>query len=161
MSLHPASKYWGAFSLRQLVENVCRPLQSRFDAQAIQMVVDIPADSFVTADRDLISRAVRTLVLNSIDAMPQGGLLFATSAAGPNAVELEIADTGESLSEDELHHVFDLVASAHRDGTGWGLAIVRQIIELHGGNVTVANCPDGGVAFTLVIPHTKALKAAA
>ena len=97
MSFHPTSRDWGTFPLRELVEEVCRPLASRLRAQAIQTEIDIPPSQTVTADRELLRRAVRNLVLNAVDAMPEGGLLTATSAAGPRAVELEIADTGAAL----------------------------------------------------------------
>ena len=49
-----------------------------------------------------------------------------------------------------------MLPTSHRTGAGWGLAIVHRIAELHGGSVTVANCPDGGVAFTLRIPRLAA-----
>ena len=161
MSFHPTSRDWGTFPLRELVEEVCRPLASRLEAQAIQTEIDIPPSLMVTADRELLRRAVRNLLLNALDAMPEGGLLTATSAAGPRAVELEIADTGASLSDEERQQAFELLPTAQRGGTGWGLAVVHRIAEVHGGSVTAANCPEGGVAFTLRIPHPAALEAAA
>ena len=90
-----------------------------------------------------------------------GGSLVATSASGHDAVELEIADTGESLFDEELHRAFNPSGANHRGTTGWSLAIVKQIAETLGGDATVANCPEGGVAFTLRIPQPIALEAAA
>ena len=91
----------------------------------------------------------------------EGGVLTATSATGQRAVELEIADTGASLSDEERQQAFELLPTAQRGGTGWGLAVVHRIAEVHGGSVTAANCPEGGVAFTLRIPRPAALEAAA
>ncbi len=125
------------------------------------MVVDIPSGQMMFADRELLRRAVRNLVLNAADAMPNGGSLVATSADGPDAMELEIADTGPALSDEERQQAFELLPTAQRGGSGWGLAVVRRIAELHGGSVTAANCPDGGVALTLRIPHPPAREAAA
>jgi signal transduction histidine kinase len=141
-------------ALRELFEEVCRPLDSRLNKQAIETVIDIPAEQTVTADRELLQRALRNLVLNAVDAMPDGGLLFATLAAEPDAVELEIADTGAALSDEERRQAFELVPAVQRGGTGWGLAVVHRIAELHGGSVTVVNCPEGGAAFTLRLPRT-------
>ena len=152
MLLHSAPQFSETFSLRELVAEVCQPLESRFSAQAIQRSSTSPQDQTVTAERELLRRAVQNLVLNAVDAMPDGGLLTATSAAGAQTVELEIADTGPALSDEERQQAFDLLPSARRGGTGWGLAVVNRIAELHGGSVSVANCPDGGVAFTLRIP---------
>lgn len=145
----------------ELVEQVCRPLSGCLSSQAIQMVIDIPEGHTITADHGLLCRAVRNLVLNAVDAMPQGGSLVITSAAGSDAIELEIADTGPALSDEELQEAFELVPSAQRSGTGSGLAVVHRIAELHGGRITVVNCPEGGAAFTLRIPRTAALEAAA
>ena len=161
MSLYTTSRCWGTFPLRELVEEVCRPLESRLKAQAIQTVVDIPLSQTVTGDRELLRRAVRNLVLNAIDAMPDGGMLTATSAAGPHTLELEIADTGSALSDEERQQAFELLPAAQRGGTEWGLAVVHRIAELHGGRVTAANCPEGGAAFTLRIPLAVPLEAAA
>jgi signal transduction histidine kinase len=152
---------WGTFSLRQLFVEVCQPLTPRLASQTIQTVIDIPWNQTITADRELLRRAVRNLVLNAVDAMPQGGSLVATSAAGPEMIELEIADTGPALTEVEQEQAFELVPSAQRSGGGWGLAVVSRIAHRHGGSVTAANCPDGGVAFTLRLPREVACEAAA
>jgi signal transduction histidine kinase len=158
---YPNGRYCGTFPLRELVEEVCRPLGARCCTQAIETVIDIPSNLAVTADRELLQRAVRNLVLNAADAMPEGGLLTATSAIGPDGVELEIADTGSALSDEERQEAFDLLPAAQRGGTGWGLAVVHRIAELLGGSVVAANCPEGGAAFTLRIPRHTAREAAA
>lgn len=161
MLLQQTCRYRATFPLRELVEEVCHSLQSRFQTPAIKTVIDIPSDQTITADRELLGRAVRNLILNAVEAMPEGGSLIATSAVSPNAVELEIADTGSSLSDEQRQQAFELHPTAQRGESGWGLAIVHRIAELHGGTVTAANCPEGGGAFTLRIPRKAALEAAA
>ena len=155
------SRPWGTFPLRNLVEEVAESLASRCKEHAIETTIDIPANLVVTADRAMIRRAVEHLMLGAIAAMPDGGSLLATSAAGPDAVELEIADTGPTLSDDARRHAFDPSGTTERGASGWEMAMVRRIAETHGGSVTAANCPDGGVAFTLRIPRRAALEAAA
>ena len=161
MPIHPNAQIQRRFPLRDLVDDVCRPLASRLDEQKIQAVIDIPLNLVIVAERELLRRAVRNLILNAVDAMPEGGVLVATSAIGPDAVELEIADTGPALSDEQRQQAFELLPTAQRGGTGWGLAVVRRIAELHGGDVTAANCPEGGAAFTLRIPRAAVLEAAA
>jgi signal transduction histidine kinase len=161
MTLHATPRFRETFTLRELVAEVCQPLQARFSTQAIQTVIDIPQNQTITAERELLRRAVRNLVLNAVEAMPNGGLLTATSAAGTQTVELEIADTGPALSDEERQQAFELLPTAQRGGAGWGLAVVSRIAELHGGSVSVTNCPDGGVAFTLGLPRAIAVEAAA
>jgi len=161
MSPQRIDRSWQSFPLRDLVEENVASLALRLAAQAIDVFLDVPSDHRITAQRELLRRAVENLLLNAIDAMPEGGSLVVTSAAEPQAIELEIADTGPAMSDQERHEAFELLPAAQRGGTGWGLAVVHRIAELHGGRVTVANCPDGGVAFTLRIPRPVALEAAA
>ncbi len=103
MTTYPKCRCHGTFALRELVEECCRPLAARLAARAIRTVIDVPAEHRVVGDRELLVRAVRNLILGAIDAMPDGGTLEATSAAVGDAMELEIADTGESLSDEDLH----------------------------------------------------------
>ena len=116
MLLHSTPRFSETFSLRELVAEVCQPLESRFSAQAIRIVIDIPQKQTVTAERELLRRAVQNLVLNAVDAMPDGGLLTATSAAGTQTVELEIADTGPALTDEERRQAFELLPSARAAG---------------------------------------------
>ncbi len=161
MSSRPYIRRFEVLPLRPLVEDCCRRLYSRPAAPAIHTIIDVPAEQTMFANGELLRRAVRNLMLGAAAAMPGSGTLVVTSAADREAVELEIADTGESLPEGAIDRVFDPGGEVHRGSTGWALAAVRQIAEAHGGNVTAANCPEGGVAFTLRIPNPVALEAAA
>jgi signal transduction histidine kinase len=100
----------------------------------------------------MLRRAVLNLVLNALDAMPDGGTLQITAVAAPSCVELEVADSGPGLSADVLPRVFEPFFTTKQGGTGLGLAIVSRIAEAHGGSITATNCPEGGAAFTLRIP---------
>ena len=149
------------FSLRGLIDDVCSSLAPQLSAQAIETVADVPKETWITADQDMLRRAVLNLTLNAIDAMPDGGTLLATSVSTPEGIELEIADTGPGLSEEATRRAFEPFFTTKCGGTGLGLAIVSRIVEAHGGRITVMNCPDGGAAFTLHIPQAAAQEAAA
>jgi signal transduction histidine kinase len=161
MSPRQFGRSWESLSLRELVDEVVASLASRFAAQAIDVTIDVPLDHRISGQGELLRRAVENLMLNAVDAMPDGGSLLATSAADGHAIELEVADSGPTMSDEQRQEAFQLMPAAQRGGTGWGLAVVRRIAELHGGCVTVANCPEGGVAFTLRVPRSVALEAAA
>jgi len=152
---------WQMFSLRKLVVEVQQSLAPQFLAQAIEMNIDVPEGTFVTADKDMLGRAVLNLMLNALDAMPDGGSLYVTSCSGRGGFELEIADTGPGLSEDTKARAFEPFFATKLGRTGLGLAIVYRIAEVHGGDCTAVNCPEGGAAFTLRIPQATALEAAA
>lgn len=144
---------WRAFSVGELVAEVCEAIGPQLDAQSIRVVTDVaPADQ-IRADREMLRRAILNLMFNAIDVMSEGGELVITSFDGHQGFELEIADSGPGLSSEQLKHLFDPFYSTKATGTGLGLAIVHRIAEAHGGRVTAANCAEGGAAFTIQIPR--------
>ena len=151
---------WNSFLLGELVGEVCDSLRPQCDAQSVACEIDIPHGLSVRADREMFRRAILNLVLNSVEAMPSGGELVFTAVDGPFGVELEIADSGPGLSEEQTLRVFDPFFTTKSEGTGLGLAIVHRIVEAHGGRVTARDCPEGGAAFTIEIPR-RSMRAAA
>lgn len=152
--------HWHNFSVRELVDEICEALGPQLDAQAIQVVADVPPDAIVNADREMLRRAVLNLVLNAIDVMQEGGQLVFTSFIGPQGFELEVGDSGPGLDQEQLCRLFDPFFTTKSNGTGLGLAIVHRIAEVHGGRVTARNCPEGGAAFTIEIPRREMRMAA-
>lgn len=152
---------WEAFLICELVEEICESLGPQLDAQGIDLDIDVPPNTLLSADREMIRRAILNLVLNAIDAMPTGGDLVVTSYESPEGFELEVGDSGEGLSEEDQTKLFDPFFSTKSTGTGLGLSVVYQIAEAHGGTVTAANCPEGGAAFTLRVPRRQSGAAAA
>jgi signal transduction histidine kinase len=149
-------------TLRQLIEELLESLEPQLDAQQIEVNLDVPSVHQVFADRDMLRRCVLNLALNAIDAMPSGGQLVITSYSGPHGFELEIADSGPGLSEEVRRRMYEPFFTTKSNGTGLGLAIVCRIAEVHGGDLSARNCPEGGAAFTLRIPVSQhALEAAA
>jgi signal transduction histidine kinase len=151
---------WQTFLVGDLVEEICQSLEPQLEAQRIDLDVDVPPNTLLTADREMFRRAVLNLVLNSIDAMPEGGELVITSYDGAKGFELEVADSGPGLSDEQKRRAFEPFYSTKEKGTGLGLAIVYHVAEAHGGTVTAMNCPEGGAAFTIRIPR-RTLRAAA
>jgi signal transduction histidine kinase len=153
---------WQEFDLRSLVREVVDPLNGQFHAQAIEVDVDIPFRQAIVADVDMLRRAILNLVLNAVDAMPNGGELYLTSHLEFDRVEIEVADSGAGLSDEQLRRVCEPFYTTKTAGTGLGLSIVERVVTVHGGQLSVMNCPEGGAAFTLVIPQRRhQLKAAA
>jgi signal transduction histidine kinase len=137
----------------RLLDDVCQALAPQFEAQQITVYLECPACGNVTADRDMLRRAVLNLVLNALDAMPGGGELFLTACHTARGLEIEVADSGPGVHANSLRHLFEPFFTTKSGGTGLGLAIVERIAEAHGGWARVRNCPEGGAAFTLVIPQ--------
>ena len=147
------------FAIRQLVDEVCDSIAPQLAAQAIQINVDSSEHLTVFGDREMLRRALLNLVLNSVDVMPDGGTLDVTCCHDDDGLEIEVADSGPGLG-DERQKIFEPFFTTKNDGTGLGLAIVQRIAEAHAGHVWASNCPDGGAAFKIHVPH-RCLEAAA
>lgn len=137
-----------------LLGDVCQSLSPQFDAQGIAVKIDCPRGRSAQADQDMLRRAVLNLVLNAVDAMPNGGELILTACHTAAGLEIEVADSGPGVPADAADHLFEPFFTTKSSGTGLGLAIVERIAEAHGGRASVRNCPEGGAAFTLVIPQS-------
>jgi signal transduction histidine kinase len=152
---------WQTFVVGDLVDEVCDSVGPQLEAQMIDVEIDVPPQTLLTADREMVRRALLNLVLNSVDAMPEGGDLVITSYEGVRGFELEVADSGPGLSDEDKRRVFEPFYSTKQHGTGLGLAVVYHVAEAHGGTVTASNCPEGGAAFTILFPRKQQMRAAA
>jgi signal transduction histidine kinase len=103
----------------------------------------------VAADPEQIRRVLRNLILNAIDAMPQGGVLSLRTATAPGGVRLEVADTGQGLTPEECERVFTPYYTTKTHGTGLGLAIVQSVVSDHKGRLSVESAPGKGTTFRI------------
>jgi signal transduction histidine kinase len=141
------------FNLHRLVDDVLSSLAPQFAAQSIRPVNAVPSDAHLTADRQMIRRALLNLVLNAVDAMPEGGAIEIRFERIADGVELHVADTGSGLSEETLARAFEPFFTTKSRGTGLGLAIVYRIAEVHGGQVLAQNRPQRGAVFIVQLPQ--------
>ena len=144
---------WTMFDVRVLVDEVSGALAPQLEAQHIAVRIDCGRGEWMHADREMVRRGLLNLVLNAVDAMPHGGELSLTTCRTPAGLEIEVADSGPGVPPRIAEHLFEPFFTTKSSGTGLGLAIVERIAQAHGGRTIVANCPEGGAAFTLVIPQ--------
>ncbi len=142
------------FNVAGLLQDVVQSLQPQLRAQDISAEIDCPQGLSATADGDMLRRAVLNLVLNALDAMPAGGRLVLTGCQTTAGLEIEIADSGPGVPEPIVDRLFEPFFTTKGSGTGLGLAIVERIATAHGGKAMVMNCPEGGAAFTVIIPQS-------
>jgi two-component system, NtrC family, nitrogen regulation sensor histidine kinase NtrY len=123
----------------------------------IQIVSKLPTDSLpVSIDAELMHRAISNLVLNAMDAMPEGGTLTITAARVGNDVRTTIADTGHGMTAEECDRLFTPYYTTKQAGTGLGLAIVQSVIADHHGAIVVESIPGRGTVFVIDLPVTAA-----
>lgn len=140
------------FSVCELFTEISDSLRPQLAAQAIEVCIDGSRAPAVWADREMIRRALLNLVLNAIDAMPEGGRLELAADSGPG-LQLSVSDTGPGLSDETLQRLFEPFMTTKQSGTGLGLTIVERIAEVHGGTVTAENVAGQGARFTLHLPQ--------
>jgi len=103
----------------------------------------------VNADAEQMTRALRNLVVNAIDAMPNGGTLTVrTISLGPG-MRLEVSDTGQGLTPEECARLFTPYYTTKTHGTGLGLAIVQSVVSDHKGRIAVESEPGKGATFRI------------
>ena len=100
-----------------------------------------------------LQQVLVNLLVNALQAMPQGGTLTLgtadVDAAGQSAVTITVQDSGPGLAPDLLGQLFQPFITRRKEGTGLGLWISRQIVERYGGELSAANAPEGGALFTV------------
>jgi signal transduction histidine kinase len=106
----------------------------------------------ITADPDMLYQAFLNILINAMQAMPQGGKISIQICSSGNSVEIFFEDQGEGIAEDILEKIWDPFFTTKSKGTGLGLGIVKNIIESHGGSVRIANRSQSGARVTVKIP---------
>ena len=149
------------FDLGEAVRETARPLVDRFEAHGLDLADVAPVH--IVSDRDSVMEIVENLLTNAAKYAAHAGAVSVRvgCAADARAAEVCVADRGPGLSAAQLRHVFDRDWRAPNDLTksvgGWGvgLAFARDLARDMGGDLTVAARPEGGCAFTLVLPLEK------
>jgi two-component system sensor histidine kinase HydH len=110
----------------------------------------------VEADPEQMTRVLKNLVLNAVDAMPSGGRVTVRTSRRNGAVRLEVADTGQGLTPEECERLFTPYYTSKTHGTGLGLAIVQSVVSDHGGSISVESEPGRGATFRIDLPVNRA-----
>jgi signal transduction histidine kinase len=139
--------------INEVTESAMRMFEPQFERASIKLVKKLsPGIPKAVADPEQIGRAIRNLVLNAMDAMPEGGTLAAHTAAHESFVRLEITDTGQGLTAEECERLFTPYYTTKQHGTGLGLAIVQSVVSDHKGRISVESAPGAGTTFRIDLP---------
>ena len=109
----------------------------------------------IAADPELLHRAISNLVLNAMDAMPQGGTLTLRTRSDDGKAIIEVADTGCGLTPEECERIFTPYYTSKQHGTGLGLAIVQSVVSDHNGRISVRSEPGRGTTFVIELPANR------
>jgi two-component system nitrogen regulation sensor histidine kinase NtrY len=143
-------------SLNGVIEEALSVFRAQLTAPgrpAIALTVDLdPSVGSIRADADQIGRAIQNLLLNAIDAMPQGGELRIRTQREDGMVRIDVADTGGGLTAEERERLFTPYYTTKQHGTGLGLAIVQSVVADHAGKISVESAPGHGTIFHIELP---------
>jgi two-component system nitrogen regulation sensor histidine kinase NtrY len=136
--------------VNHLVADTLKFFEPQFALAHIAAKSDLdPRLPAISADPEQMARVLRNLVLNAIDAMPQGGALLVKTAARNGGIRMEVSDTGQGLTPEECDRLFTPYYTTKTHGTGLGLAIVQSVISDHQGRIWAESQPGKGTAFRI------------
>jgi signal transduction histidine kinase len=147
----------GPVNLADLVERVREVTAPAVSAAGLELTIDLGGASDLLGDREQLERSILNLVSNAVKFSSFGGIVEIVTRTDGDDVAISVRDTGSGIPADEQALLFTRFFRASRSleqqvpGTGLGLYIVNQIIELHGGAVDVSSSPAGST-FTMRIP---------
>jgi signal transduction histidine kinase len=140
-------------ALPELVEEIAGLARPQADASKIRVVVRQEAEGAeVRVDRDLLKQAVLNVVVNAIEAMPEGGELRLESLATGDTAEIRVSDTGPGIPPEARDKIFLLYFTTKKAGSGIGLAMTFRIVQLHNGTIDFASEPGKGTTFSIRLP---------
>ncbi|MGZ4944551.1 MAG: ATP-binding response regulator [Halobacteriota archaeon] len=146
----PITPEYEAASISALINDV---LESIPNVERVRRVIDIP-DLQMTADPLLMRRVFANLILNAVQAMPNGGTLTISAATDDGSVMVSVHDTGVGIPDDIRDKLFTPLFTGKAKGTGLGLAVVKRIVDAHGGTITFESEEGKGTTFTVTLPQT-------
>lgn len=146
----------------ELVEQSVRALRPAFDDHGIDLLYDPPdPDPLVMADATRIGHVLTNLLGNAVKYTPRGGSVRVSIARlGPEWVEIAVADTGAGIPRQYQHRVFEkffrVPGQAGESGAGLGLAIARDVVSAHGGQIGVESIEGSGSTFRFILRRAEA-----
>jgi len=150
LSLHIQPTDAAALIMR-VVETIA-PLAWRTNRITVSAQIP-PWQPLVQADANRLEQALRNLVHNSLRHTLPGGLIVLTLAPNGTFADLQVRDTGEGISADDLPYIWErFYRGAKNGGTGLGLSLVKAFTEAMGGHVAVESIPGEGACFTVSLP---------
>ena len=140
-------------SLNDQVDRVINAYQVQADAQKVDLHCYLDPDlPSIRLHSDSLQSALVNLVKNALEAMPDGGELWARTYSNRGGVILELVDSGSGLDDNTVMHMFEPFYSTKDGGSGLGLPTARKIIEAHGGRISVQSEVGRGTKFSLQFP---------
>ncbi len=139
--------------LSELVEDTLTLLSDQCLRQGVEVHKSFGENGLaIQADPQQLKQVILNLLLNSLEAMEQGGRLEVTTQTNRTHLILRVSDTGSGILPEHQRDVWDPFFTTKERGMGLGLAIVKGVVERHGGQITLSSTPEKGTAVELFLP---------
>jgi len=143
--------------LQTLLAPVVASARELAAAKGIALSLGAPEDPLLCLDPPRARQVLDNLLSNAVKFTPNGGHIALTAAMDGRDLHLTVADNGYGIAADQRARVFSAFETLHEDqpaiaGSGLGLALSRQLVELHGGSITFRSNDEQGTTFTVVLP---------
>src|SRR5229473_990826 len=148
----------GPTDLTRILQEVARPWRPALERRNVALVLELPPKLQLVADGERIEQVALNLVSNAVKYVPNGGSLKISARQDGSEAEFVVENSGEGLDPEQVGKLFERFGQSTRSNarrfgsTGLGLPVVRELVELHGGKVTVDNRPGEKVAFCVRLP---------
>lgn len=149
----PRTPHYQQIDIGPVLDSVIELARHAPGNQRIELRKDVfPELPAVESDPELLKQVLLNLVMNAVQAMPEGGEVVVSAAPHHERILLQVKDQGTGIRPEHLDRIFDPFFTTKDNGSGLGLSVAHQIVEQHGGMLTAAANPERGMTFTVSLP---------
>ena len=123
-------------------------------AQEVAFTLDVPEAITVFADPDRLSQIMLNLIGNAVKAVEENGRIAVRARRDGTGIVASVEDSGCGIKEEDLSLIFERFYRGFRQGMGVGLAIVKELVEAHGGRISVTSSIGVGTSFSVFLPSS-------
>jgi signal transduction histidine kinase len=154
---HPLDMKFKTTNLTEIVKELKKTVdidpKLNLKTKGIIFNIQSEIDVIIAADSELIRSMILNLIINAIQAMPNGGTITVTLENNHEETIIKVTDTGTGISKENLKKIFSAFFTTKKDGNGFGLLEVYKVIQAHKGKIEVDSILDEGTTFTIKIPN--------
>ncbi len=148
----PAPLEHRCFLPNEVIKEVLDLARQQASRNNVEVNVNLRDDIEIHGVAEQIKQALLNLVLNALQAMPEGGTLSVSTRIVGNELQIDIKDNGPGVSPEDRERIFNPFVTTRDSGTGLGLAITQRIIQSHEGRIILKSKPGEGATFTVCLP---------
>ncbi|MDP2247370.1 MAG: ATP-binding protein, partial [Nitrosomonadales bacterium] len=154
-SARPRLPEFSPTNLSELTQQAVAMLRTQADKKSIGLACETEPDVMTACDQEQIMQVLLNLLLNAIQILDEGGMIQVSVKQLAEQVELKVADNGPGIPAELRSQVFDPFFTKRAGGIGLGLAVVRQIVNAHHGEISVGESAMHGAEFRVLLPNIK------